>query len=79
MQRCFKPEDGREEMADRTAHRACQKHVDVMIHEARLQAYVDYYRSIKKRAPQERWCKKGGADQGAIPSGMWIILIRFEI
>ena len=48
MQRFFKAEDGRENEADQTAHRACQKYVADMIHEAQLQAHVDYYRSIKK-------------------------------
>jgi hypothetical protein len=46
MQRYFKAEEGRENEADQTAHRAC--HGD-MIHEARLQAHVDYYRSINKQ------------------------------
>jgi len=48
MQRYFKAEEGRETLADQTAHRACKKYVGNMIHEARLQAHVDYYRSIKK-------------------------------
>ena len=48
MQRYFKAEEGRETLADQTAHRACKKYVGDMIHEARPQAHVDYYRSIKK-------------------------------
>jgi acyl-coenzyme A thioesterase PaaI-like protein len=48
MQRYFKAEEGRETLADQTAHRACKKYVDDMIYEARLQAHVNYYRSIKK-------------------------------
>jgi hypothetical protein len=44
MQSFFKAEDGLEDMADKTAHRACQKYVGDMIHEAQLQAHVDYYR-----------------------------------
>jgi hypothetical protein len=49
MQSFFKAEDGLEDVADKTAHRACQKYVGDMIHEKRLQAHVDYYRSIKKQ------------------------------
>ena len=48
MQRYFKAEEGRETLADQTAHKARKKYVGDMIHEARLQARVDYYRSIKK-------------------------------
>jgi hypothetical protein len=48
MQSFFKAEDGREDMADQTAYRACQNYVGDMIHEARLQAHVDYSRLIKK-------------------------------
>jgi hypothetical protein len=48
MQSYFKVEPGRENIADQTAHKACQKHVSDMIHEARVQAHIDYYRSIKK-------------------------------
>jgi hypothetical protein len=48
VQRYFKAEEGRETLADQKAHRTCKKYVGDMIHEARLQAYVDYYRSIKK-------------------------------
>ena len=54
MQRYFKAEEGRETLADQTAHRACKKYVGDMIHEARLQAHVDYYRSIKKE-PLNSW------------------------
>jgi hypothetical protein len=61
MQRYFKPEDGREEMADRMTHRACQKHISDMIHEAQLQAHIDYYRSIKKEP-----LKKDGARKVAL-------------
>jgi hypothetical protein len=49
MQRYFKDEEGRENEADQMAHRACQKYVGDMIHEARLQAHIDYYRSINKQ------------------------------
>ena len=48
MQRYFKAEEGRETLADQTAHIACKKYDGDMIHEARLQAHIDYYRSIKK-------------------------------
>jgi hypothetical protein len=36
MQTFFKAEEGREDMADKVAHRACQKYIGDMIHEARL-------------------------------------------
>jgi hypothetical protein len=67
MQRYFKPEDGREEMADWTAHRACQKHVGDMIHEAWLYAHVDYYKSIKKGP-----LKKDGARKVALTKEQYL-------
>jgi hypothetical protein len=67
LQRYFKPEDGREEMADRMAHRACQKRVSDMIHEALLQAHIDYYRSIKKDPLQ-----KDGARQVALTKEQYL-------
>jgi acyl-coenzyme A thioesterase PaaI-like protein len=49
MQRFFKAEDGAENVADWTASTACHKYVGDMIHEARVQAHVDYYRSVLKQ------------------------------
>ena len=40
------------------AHRACKKYVGDMIHEARLQAHVDYYRSIKKEPLNKTGARK---------------------
>ena len=58
MQRYFKAEEGRETLADQTAHRAYKKYVGDMIHEVRLQAHVDYYRSIKKEPLNKTGARK---------------------
>jgi hypothetical protein len=58
MQRYFKAEEGRETLTDQTAHRACKKYIGDMIHEARLQAHVDCYRSIKKEPLNKTGARK---------------------
>jgi hypothetical protein len=66
-------------MADQTAHRAYQKYVDDMIHEVRLQAHVDYYRSIKKQPLDKVGSRNVALTKEHYLSGRQIILIRFEI
>ena len=58
MQRYFKAKEGRETLADQTTHKACKKYVGDMIHKARLQAHVDYYRSIKKEPLNKTGARK---------------------
>jgi hypothetical protein len=58
MQRYFKVKSGREDMVVRTAQRACHKYVRDMIYEARLQAHIDYYKSIKKEPLVKDGAKK---------------------
>ena len=38
--------------------RACKKYVGDMIHEARLQAHINYYRSIKKEPLNKTGARK---------------------
>ena len=45
MQKYFKAE-GLEAQADRAAAAACRKYVTEMHHHGRVQAHIDYYRSV---------------------------------
>jgi pyruvate carboxylase len=69
MQGYFKVEEGRKTLADQTTHRACKKYIGDMIHEARLQAHVDYYRSIKKES-----LNKAGARKLALTKEQYLLV-----
>jgi hypothetical protein len=49
MQKFFKAEEGLENQADRAAHAACRKYVTEMHHHARVQAHIEYHRSVHKQ------------------------------
>ena len=50
MQKFFKAEEGLEAQADRAAAVACRKYVTEMHHHGRVQAHIDYYRSVLKQS-----------------------------
>jgi hypothetical protein len=50
MQKCFKPEEGLEQQADRAVHTACRKYVTSMHYESRHQCHIDYYASVRKKS-----------------------------